>query len=49
MTKIRCERTGVLLLALWVCAFAQSVTDFKVGDWAQMNMGGTWFTVTIAG
>ncbi len=46
MTKIRCGLLGVMLL---VSAFAQSVTDFKVGDWAQMSMGGKWFTVTIAG
>jgi hypothetical protein len=49
MTKIRRVLMTVMLLAGGLSALAQSVTDFKVGDWAQMSMGGKWFTVTIAG
>ncbi|HEY1757120.1 MAG TPA: hypothetical protein VGG72_17225 [Bryobacteraceae bacterium] len=49
MRAIRWRLISVMLLVGWMSAFAQGVTDFKVGDWAQMNMGGKWFTVTIAG
>jgi hypothetical protein len=49
MTRIRFGIiTAMLLAGSALNAFAQNVNDFKVGDWAQINMGGEWFTVTIA-
>lgn len=39
----------MLWAGLMASALAQNVRDFKVGDWAQIWMGGDyWFTVTIA-
>ena len=50
--KMKITRCGILALTLLAGlvqnASAWAVNDFKVGDWAQIKMGYTWFTVTIA-
>lgn len=54
MSGLRWTLTAAVFLAGMITsgglrsAFAQGLNDFKVGDWAQVQMGNEWYTVTIA-